>query len=188
MICNKCGKSFESGLARSVNVSRNPELKQQILDGTFFLSACPYCGQVNLDDGEFLYNDPSERVLIVMSKIAMSSPGLEGYTCRRVCSVGEMIEKIKIFDAGLSDVAIEICKFVTMQELGRDVSLKFYKMEGTDGELTFAYPEKGQMQMLEIGQNVYADALGILSRNPELENEAGGLVKIDQEWLSRFFR
>ena len=99
-----------------------------------------------------------------------------------------MIEKIKIFDAGLSDVAIEICKFVTMQELGRDVSLKFYKMEGTDGELTFAYPEKGQMQMLEIGQNVYADALGILSRNPELENKAGGLAKIDQEWLSRFFR
>ena len=106
MICNKCGKSFESGLARSVNVSRNPELKQQILDGTYFLSACPYCGQVNLDDGE----------------------------------------------------------------------------------LTFAYPEKGQMQMLEIGQNVYADALGILSRNPELENKAGGLAKIDQEWLSRFFR
>lgn len=54
--------------------------------------------------------------------------------------------------------------------------------------MTFAYPEKGQMQMLEIGQNVYADALGILSRNPELENEAGGLAKIDQEWLSRFFR
>ena len=44
------------------------------------------------------------------------------------------------------------------------------------------------MQLLVSGQKVYALALGILSRTPELENEAGGLAKLDQEWLSRFFR
>ena len=59
-------------------------------------------------------------------------------------------------------------------------------MDGADGEITLTYPENGQMQMLEIGHNVYTDCVGIVSRNPVLHERAQGLVRIDQAWVSQF--
>ena len=188
MICSKCSKEFNSSQLRSVNVAEHPELKGKIMDGTFFLHKCPYCGSLELDGGDFLYHDPAAHILIALYSRDLSSEGLEGYTCRLVSSVGDLMEKIKIYDAGLNDIAMEICKFVTMQDLGKDLQLRFYKMEGSDGEIILAYPEKGQMQMLEIGQRVYSDAVGIMERTPELSRAASGLVKVDQDWLCGFFK
>ena len=188
MICSKCGAAFSSGQAGSVDVAGKTSLKDKIKDGTFFLHACPHCGAVSLCDEPFIYHDSANNLLVVLSSASMSSPGLEGYTCRLVGSVGELIEKINIFDAGLDDIAIEICKFVTAQEIKKNVSLKFYRADGTDGEITLAYPENGEMQMLQIGQNIYNDAIGILSRNPSIRQAAQGLVCVDQDWLGRFFR
>ena len=188
MICSKCSKEFNSAQPRAVNVAEHPELKAKIQDGTFFLHKCPYCASLELDNEDFLYHDPEAHLLIALSSRDLSSDGLEGYTCRLVSSVGDLLEKLKIFEAGLDDIAIEICKFVTMQDLGKDLQLRFYKMEGSDGEIILAYPEKGKMQMLEIGQRVYSDAVGILERTPELSRAASGLVKVDQNWLCGFFK
>ena len=101
-------------------------------------------------------------------------------------SVGELIEKINIFDSGLDDVVIEMCKYVTRHELGKDVPLKFFKLNGADSEMTFTYPEDGQMQMVEVGFKVYGDCAGIVNRNPLMKEAAQGLVAVDSGWLSRF--
>ncbi len=188
MICSKCGKAFDTCRINSVNTAEMPEIKEKVKDGSLFVCKCPFCGEIVLDNSDFLYHDPSSRILIVLSQRQMSSPGMDGYVCRRVSSVGELVEKIKIFDAGLDDIAVEICKYVTSQELGKDVEYKFYGIEGADSEIILTYPEKGEMQMIAIGQNVYSDAVGILSRSPELKKMASGLVKIDQDWLSQFLR
>ncbi|MGM9753019.1 MAG: CpXC domain-containing protein [Candidatus Cryptobacteroides sp.] len=188
MICEKCACEFQASVPSSVNPELQPELKEKVLDGTLFLSRCPKCGATQLYNGHFLYHDPSLHLLLVLSKDSLLSNSLEGYTCRRVESVGELIEKIKIFETGLDDIAVELCKFVTLQELGKQVELKFFKMDGADADLTFAYPEKGQMQMLELPHNVYSDALSILSRNPQLKEYSAGLAKIDQQWLSHFLK
>ena len=103
-------------------------------------------------------------------------------------SVGDLVEKIKVFDAGLDDLVIEMCKFVTAQELKKDIPLKFAGMDGADNEMTFTYPEQGEMQMVAVGFNVYEDCAGILQRNPLIRESATGLAVIDQAWLTRFFR
>ena len=59
-------------------------------------------------------------------------------------------------------------------------------IEGPDHEITFAYPENGQMQMVQVGFNVYEDAAGIVRRNPSLAEAAKGLVRIDRDWMERF--
>ena len=59
-------------------------------------------------------------------------------------------------------------------------------MDGPDGEITLTYPEKGEMQMLVIGYNVYSDCAGIVDRNPILRESAKGLVRIDQPWVAQF--
>ena len=189
--CAKCGGNSPIKVYSSVNTAENPELKEDIRNGRAFVWECPVCGTANVLNRPFLYTDPELKIIILLTGglngEGLSSSGeVRGYTTRQVASVGELIEKIKIFEAGLDDIAVEMCKYVTARELGKDVDLKFYKMEGADQELTLTYPEKGRMEMLEIGFNVYQDCCGILSRNPVIYEKAKGLVRVDQAWLSNF--
>ena len=105
----------------------------------------------------------------------------EGLVCRQVSEVGALIEKVKIFDAGLDDLAMEICKEITCREMGQDLDLKFLGITGADGEITLTYPKDGQMQMLQVPHNVYASAQAILSRNPGLVPQ--GLAKVDSNYV-----
>jgi len=187
--CFKCGAQRSVEVPQSVNAAARPDLKEKVRSGELFTWECPQCGTRNLLKLPFLYHDPAERLMLVMTDAPVSAEGLpEGYTGRLVGSVGELIEKIKIFDAGLDDCIIEMCKFVTCRELGKDVALKFVGTDGADGEMTFTYPEKGQMEMLAVGFNVYEDCAGILRRNPQIRESAAGLARIDQPWLAQFFR
>lgn len=185
-ICSKCGHSYESEAYQSVNVQDNPELKQKVVSGALFMHSCPVCGNIQLARYPFLYHDPSEHLLICLSEQELSVDGLEGYTARRVTAVGDLIEKIKIFDAGLDDVIIELCKFVTLQELGSGANLKFLKIDGPDNDLIFTYPKNGQMEMLSVGFNVYQDCGGILQRNPQIQESVKGLSVVNAEWLRQF--
>ena len=83
-------------------------------------------------------------------------------------------------------VPLEICKYVTRQELGKRVDLKFLRLEGADHDIIFTYPEGGQMQLLSVGFNVYEDCCAIVGRNPSLTAGLQGLVKIDREWVEQF--
>ena len=81
---------------------------------------------------------------------------------------------------------MEFCKFVTRQELGKDVELKFLRLDGADHDIIFTYPEKGEMQMLAVGFNVYEDCCAIVGRNPSITAGLQGLVKVDREWVEQF--
>lgn len=188
VVCRSCGCTHEIDFTPSVDVSLHPELKQKVKSGEMFMWTCPECGCMNLAGLPFLYHDPGEKLMLILTNAQMRSEGLpEGYTGRIVHSVGELVEKINIFDSGLDDVVMELCKYVTCHELGKNVPLKFFKLGGADSEMTFTYPEDGQMQMVETGFKVYEDCAGIVNRNPEMKKAASGLVSVDRDWLSEFF-
>ena len=196
--CGKCGAAGRVDIFDSINVGADPSLKERVRSGELFTWTCPSCGKVNLLRYPTLYHDPSARLMIWLTDdeeslkdrvdLLFASPELSGYTGRFVKDAGSLIEKINIFDAGLDDVAMEICKYVTLQELSKDVPLKFFKMDGPDNEITLTYPQNGEMEMVNIGFNLYEDALGILNRNPQLRELASGFVRIDSDWLSQYFR
>ncbi len=187
--CTRCGAQHSAEVPQSVNVTASPELKEQVRSGALFTWNCPHCGAANLLKFPFLYHDSAEKLMLVLTDAPVNADGVpEGYTGRLVRSVGELIEKINIFDAGLDDLAVEMCKYVTSKELKKDLPLKFLKMDGADGEMTFTYPEKGEMQLIAVGFNVYEDCAAILQRNPQIRVSAGGLAEINQAWLSRFLR
>ncbi len=118
---------------------------------------------------------------------------LEGYTLRRVREVGELVEKVNIHDAGLDDCVLEMCKWVTRRELATkypsaaSAALKFLRLDGADHDLVLAFPLDGQMQVVNVGFNVYEDARGILARNPAVK-PAKGFARVDQDWIEQFFR
>ena len=205
--CSKCGQQHKIIVYRSINIADNPELKDKVKDGSLFLWECPHCGQVNLAKYETLYHDPALKVMFwlipageisesQMQAITMHTKAMGGYTLRRVNDMGTLMEKVLIAEAGLDDVVLEMCKYVTKLEMvQKSVGAEqkdefmasvfhFYRSEGEGDErvLTFMYALDGQMLGVNIGWNVYQDCAGILERNPQLR-PADGFEKIDADWL-----
>lgn len=190
-----------------INVSREPGLKAQVLDGSLFVWECPSCGARNLLQGQTLYHDPQGRLMIWLlpagapeerqiAAVESQLTGLDGYVLRRVPDVGGLMEKVHIHEAGLDDVVMELCKWVTRLELSDreknpallDVPLRFYRMDGPDNHLTFSYPLDGRMFLAETGFRSYEDCRGIVGRNPAMQPDPARFAEIDAAWIARFFR
>ena len=193
----------------SINVSEEPELKEQVKDGSLFIWECPHCGTHNLLKTETLYHDPEKKLMVWLlpserldevqsAKLNAIADSLGDYTLRRVEDVGSLIEKVNIIDAGLDDVVLEMCKYVTRMELCEkhsdkeeaimDAPFKFYRMQGADNEIVLSFPLDGNMQGINIGFNVYEDCRGILQRNKAALDSIEGFACIDSKWLAGFFR
>jgi len=205
--CRKCGQNQTVTVYRSINIAENPELKDKVRDGSLFLWECPHCGQVNLARYETLYHDPAAKLMVwlipegeisetQMQAITMHTKAMGGYTLRRVNDMGALMEKVLVRDAGLDDVVLEMCKYVTRLEMVQKsvpaeqkeefmaTEFHFYRSEGEDEGriLTFMYVLDGQMLGVNIGWNVYQDCAGILERNPQVRPD-DGFAKVDAAWL-----
>ena len=199
--CKNCQKPTEIDVRQSINVALEPELKARVKDGSLFVWECPYCGHRNLALYQTLYHDPDAKLMVWLlpgdaqppQQVAEAVKQLEGYTLRIVREVGDLIEKVNLHDAGLDDTVLEMCKWVTRRELADknpealNARLRFLRTEGADNELVMAFPLNGQMQVVNIGFNVYEDARGILQRNPSVK-PAEGFAQIDADWIEQFFR
>ncbi len=199
--CNKCGQKTEIEVRQSINTALDPELKARVRDGSLFVWECPYCGHRNLAKYQTLYHDPDAKLMVWLlpgtemppQKVADAVKDLDGYTLRLVREVGDLIEKVNIHDAGLDDSILEMCKWVTRRELAAknpealQAPLRFLRLEGADNDLVLAFPLGGQMQVVNVGFNVYEDARGILARHPAIKPDAG-FAQVDADWIERFFR
>ena len=199
--CNYCQKSTEVEVRPSINVALDPDLKARVKDGSLFVWECPYCGHRNLAKYQTLYHDPDAKLMVWLlpgadeppKAVADAVKELEGYTLRLVREVGDLVEKVNVHDAALDDTVLEMCKWVTRRELAAknpeaaNAALRFLRLEGADNDLVMAFPLNGQMQVVNIGFNVYEDARGILSRNPSVK-PAEGFAQVDAAWIDQFFR
>ncbi len=184
--CPRCGRTYQSPVYSFIDATGEPELQAGVLSGELFVRECPECGLRELIGSPVVYKD--ENCLVCLSDRSISVEGLEGLSGRLVSNVGDLIEKVKIFHAGLDDAALEFCKFVTRSEMGREVQLKFLRTEGVDNEIIFTYPEDSQMQLLAVGFNVYEDCAAIIRRNPVIGESLHGLVRVDSAWVEQFIR
>jgi len=126
--CSRCGTASQITAYDSINVQDNPELKAKVLDGSAFVWECPHCGAHNLVRCQTLYHDPSEKLMVWLTggsgeleeRVRAAYGGvseLKDYTLRFVDDAGSLIEKVKVFDAGLDDVVMEMAKYVTRMEI-----------------------------------------------------------------------
>ena len=216
MTCPACGKGNAVKAYIGINTAEDPQLKAAVKDGSLFVWECPHCGKRNLTRSQLLYHDPEERLMVWLLPENFLSPeqeasvttalekqftdpanGLEGYTFRRVASVGDLIEKVNLYDAGLDDVVMEMAKWVTRNEMAEKdkanaeeilrAPLRFYRMDGADNEIQLSFPLNGAMQVINIGFNVYEDCRGIVLRNPSMKPQPG-FARVDADWIASFIR
>ena len=210
--CSRCGNRTGLPMYKSINTAEDPSLKEKVKDGSLFLWKCPSCGQANLAKYDTLYHDPDKKLMIwllqdenisqsQMHSISLHAKAIGNYTLRRVTDTGSLMEKVLIFDSGLDDVTVELCKYVLKMELASKSSdeeaakrilqmqLHFFRLDrsGDSKSITFVYPEEEQMKNYTIGYNVYEDCCGILQRNTGIKPDEG-FAKVDSEWLSGYFR
>lgn len=135
--CPKCGRTLETEMWESVNVTLDAEFKKQILDGTFGEIVCENCGESAHIMYPFWYHDMKlERMVYVLASQGEDDPeqiekiedlpkqlefdalpdmfGDSNYIFRIVSNINDLKEKIILWDAGLDDRVMEVAKCFTL--------------------------------------------------------------------------
>lgn len=134
--CGACGESSERAIAVSVNGGRAPNLRAEILAGTFQRFECPSCGEPTPVDPRFTYVDfgAGQFIGVYPARAGVEWKRLEAETLalydrnlgahappaaravapeldvRVVFGLAALREKLVVFEAGLDDVAVELVK------------------------------------------------------------------------------
>ena len=60
--CPNCEHEITMNLNEFVDVSTDPEFKEKIMNGEFFLIKCPECGDETLVEYPVMYMDPDKKM------------------------------------------------------------------------------------------------------------------------------
>ena len=134
--CPGCGNEQPFVLWQSLNVTLDPEKKQELLEGRLTRFTCGKCGQPTEVVYRLLYHDMERRLMVWLVPPDPAGPPAEEpedlpgplgqdvggpYTFRRVASRNELVEKVHVVDAGLDDGLIEILKLMILADAPADV-------------------------------------------------------------------
>ena len=185
--CPACGRRISVNTWISVNVSINPELKTQILDGTFGEGPCPFCGAEGRFLSPFLYHDQQKKIMVgVMSDFTSAmknQPKPIGYRLRTVKDLGSLIEKILIFDDGMDDRLIELIKGCMRAQIHENNVEMLYA--GRDGKKMF-FEMPNDRQRVSIKRDVYHRAEKMFQLPKDHHGDKSFLL-IDQSFAEKIF-
>ncbi len=136
--CPGCNATSTARIHRSVNVTTEPVLKEQLLTGRLFNFTCPSCGRASrVVHPELVYHDVRRGYLLQMDALgkfdAAALRGLEGSlppVTRVVRDSNALIEKVKVLDAELDDRVIEVLKLVLASQRTDETAAR-HLFEGT---------------------------------------------------------
>lgn len=162
--CPACGHAHEVEIARGLHITRLPNIRRNLLDGTFQVHRCPSCGETAVYEATVVYTDfeCNEYVACETARSATWQAALArhqtvfrdcfeygppiaqemGHRFKRRLVFGfrALREKLILWDAGLDDRVVEAVKGDLLAEEGespRDVVLRISRvLDG--GHLLFA--------------------------------------------------
>lgn len=137
--CPICKRDHTAKLWRRIDVSTEKNAKGKLLKGEFFHFICPDCGYVSQLHYGCLYVDRDIRELIYLTEEKEAEPSMaekaaetaaadlpfwkQGDSLLRIVqSSEELREKLLIFDNGLDDRLVEICKGFSLSQFPSDDS------------------------------------------------------------------
>jgi hypothetical protein len=187
--CPHCGHSQDFSTWPSLNVSLDPDEKPRLLSGELHRFTCGKCASQTQVSYPLLYHD-MERKLMLYNLEEGDTPevlpdgilgGLlgimrESYSFRQVHSRNELVEKIRIADAGLDDRVVEIFKVI----------LRGQNTELSEGDLYFSYiqaapNEDSVIAFYWLGDDGGKEVAMPLATYRAYETHLGNLVAADHE-------
>ena len=200
--CPGCGREMMINMHEFVDVSTDPEYKEQIMNGSFFTVKCPDCGDETLAEYPIMYMDPEKKLNIYMApghddslleqlnSLELPESELDCEAVFRVVEGGtELLEKLLIFDSGRDDRIIELYKALVYENIKdewphiRREDLLFF----LDGEeqyfIVWDYTNAaGEQLTVNLDEELYEK----LEREygAALATPAGKYVEVDGRWLA----
>lgn len=174
--CPGCGGEIKMNVYEFVDAQTDPELKEAIINGTFFLAECPECGESTLAEYPVMYTDSEKKLNVYMA------PGYEPELLEQLNSLdiedtdldeeaafrlvengGELLEKILIAEAGRDDRVMELYKAIACENIKEDFPelrpeemLYFKDDEGEEMFIVFDIENPlGEQLTIEIDPEVY---------------------------------
>lgn len=126
-MCPACHTTFTVMYWDSVNVTVDPHMRDEVLDGTLQRRSCPKCGQNIVTDADLLYHDMKRQFMIYY----------------------QLCEKIRIFEAGLNDSHIEFIKMFVADRVYGHIDFEhdciYFAGSRDSGDLGFEVYQNGRL-------------------------------------------
>lgn len=125
LVCPECKEKFQANIYTSINVQMDQDIKNKVLNGTFFDFECTHCHKTFNIPYPVLYHDMDRKLLLQFSadedveqtmKVLSAIDISKDYTVRFVDTYRNWIEKILIFDSGLDDRIMELYKLLVLSQ------------------------------------------------------------------------
>lgn len=195
--CPQCGAKGTFPIHDSINVTLDPEDKKRVLDRSLFLFRCEKCGAETYCSYCPLYHDMTEKYMIMVApnreKARTStipemgtggfSMSADGYRFRVVCGIPGLIEKIKIFDNGLNDFAVELLKEKLFSRLESPTGFYFTGITEEWIEFYVSYDDPARDTGIAVERRSYDLCVAALKE----QNIAPGIQYVDRELFAGFF-
>lgn len=142
--CTGCGHTFSDKTVDGLNLTRNPWIRQSILDGTLNTWRCPACERLLMLERPFSYTDLQRKQLMLVgprhhqprwrqaerdiedlfhiyvanepSRTLFSAQELADFRVRAVFGYAALREKLLLWDQGLDDALIEVLKMTLLRD------------------------------------------------------------------------
>lgn len=206
--CAYCHAKGEYTHWSSINVDLNPELRKDIFSGKLFEFHCPECGKITYIPAGTLYHDMKRKFMLFFDfrkpqdfdyapmEMPEDFPYLPDYKTRGVFGLYQFKEKIRIFEHGLDDVAIERMKYMITRLLMPEIAARGYTLYFSDtheateedpyGLISFFYydPEQDKVMPVVYRMEAYYNYKLACEIDPRMAI-SGWAPCVDEEWISQ---
>lgn len=199
--CPECGQENEIIIWQTLNGDINPEVKQQLLDGTLFRFVCTHCGYESEVDYSILYHDMTHQAMVwyveeddvartqeMMTDAEDKTGEMSGYRMRIVTDQNTLREKAILFEHGLDDRVVEMIKLIYYVHITENYP---------DDDFTAVYcmPEEDKYILDFFGDRPLSVEVPVcvydnIKREyaERLDAADGGETQIDIRWASGFIK
>lgn len=204
--CPSCSQMSEVTVWNSITVKDSADLKADLLHGKINMFHCPSCSHTALMPTPMLYHDEEKRLMISFSpcsdallknqlfdnikKTSKDSGELdkmEGYNLRFVTDYNELLEKILIFDNGMSDKTIEVLKLMILSqdiEKAQQRICRFGKIENGVIEFMIYDERENQTYTSSVPKETY-DTIDANLRESGVKPYSFGWEMVDPSYATR---
>ncbi|MBR4020495.1 MAG: CpXC domain-containing protein [Firmicutes bacterium] len=199
--CPNCDMEIGFKPIEFVDVSTDPDYKEKIMNGQFFLVKCGECGAEIMVEYPVMYMDPEKKLNIYMAPDhdgelleqlnSLDVPETDedkDAIFRLVGSPTELLEKILLADGGRDDRIMELYKAIIVENIREDFPQVvpqdlLYYIDG-DEEYLIVWDfenEDGEQLTISVEEDLYQDLYNDFI--DALEIPANKYAEVDAVWL-----
>lgn len=155
--CPNCNENFQIEQWNVINATENPEISHKLLHGSLFYQTCPHCGKSMHVAYTCLYTNHDKKFVISLRpnpNEPASTPLMPHYQMRLEYTLAGFVERARILEAGLDDMAFEMMRMVLLAQIQKkypDKNITFLRFDCVqDDEIYFQIDPTNPREQVKV--------------------------------------